>query len=45
MLKRAGLYDLQIFEKKSASDSGIANNEIKQNIQLPEDLHKPIIRN
>ena len=25
--------------------SGIVNNEIKQNLQLAEELHKPIIRN
>ena len=29
---------------KSVSDSGIANNEIKQNLQLAKQLHKPIIR-
>ena len=29
---------------KSVSDSGIANNEIKQNLQLAKELHKPIIR-
>ena len=33
------------FDKKSTSGSGITNNEIKQNLQLPEELHKPIIRN
>ena len=32
-------------DKKSASGSGIANNEIKQNLQLAEELDKPIIRN
>ena len=32
------------FEKKSAG-SGVANNEIKQNLQLAEELRKPIIRN
>ena len=39
------------FEKKSAllldksvSGSGVANNGIKQNLQLAEELHKPIIR-
>ena len=32
------------FDKKSAG-SDVANNEIKQNIQLAEELHKPIIRN
>ena len=33
----------KFFDKKS-SGSG-ANNEIKQNIQLADELHKPIIRN
>ena len=32
------------FDKKSTG-SGVANNEIKQNLQLAEELHKPIIRN
>ena len=32
------------FDKKSA-DSGVPNNEIKQNLQLAEELHKPVIRN
>ena len=32
------------FDKKSKV-SGIANNEIKQNLQLAKELHKPIIRN
>ena len=32
------------FDKKSKG-SGVANNEIKQNLQLAEELHKPIIRN
>ena len=31
--------------KTSSSGSGITNNEIKQNLQLAEELHKPIIRN
>ena len=31
-------------DKKSAG-SGVTNNEIKQNLQLAEELHKPIIRN
>ena len=42
----------KFFDKKSASlsdksvsGSGVANNEIKQNLQLAEELHKPIIRN
>ena len=38
------------FDKKSASGNGVTtlankpalNNEIKQNLQLPEELHKPI---
>ena len=34
----------KFFNKKSAG-SGIANNEIKQNLQLAKELHKPIIRN
>ena len=32
-------------DKKSSSGSGIANNKTKQNMQLAEELHKPIIRN
>ena len=32
------------FDKKSKG-SGIAINEIKQNLQLAKELHKPIIRN
>ena len=35
----------KLFDKKSASSSGIPNNEIKQNLQLADELHKPIIRN
>ena len=31
------------FEKKSKG-SAVANNEIKQNLQSAEELHKPIIR-
>ena len=31
------------FDKKSTG-SGVANNEIKQNLKLAEELHKPIIR-
>ena len=34
----------KFFDKKSAG-SGVANNEIKQNLQLAKELHKPIIRN
>ena len=33
----------KIFDKKSTG-SGVANNEIKQNVQLAKGLHKPIIR-
>ena len=33
----------KFFDKKSKG-SGIANNEIKQNVQLAEELPKPIIR-
>ena len=29
---------------KSVTGSGVANNEIKQNFHLAEELHKPIIR-
>ena len=32
------------FDKKSVGSSA-ANNEIKQNLELAEELHKPIIRN
>ena len=34
----------KFFNKKPASGSGVANNEIKQNLQLAEELHKPIIK-
>ena len=37
----------KFFDKKSSS-SGVpmlANNDIKENLQLAEELHKPIIRN
>ena len=34
----------KFFDKKSKR-SGVANNEIKQNLQLPEKLHKPITTN
>ena len=41
----------RFFDKKSASlsdksvsGSGVANNKIEQNLQLAEELHKPIIR-
>ena len=29
---------------KSVSGSGVASNEIKQNLQLAKELHKPTIR-
>ena len=29
---------------KSVSSSGVANNNIKQNLQLAKELHKPVIR-
>ena len=34
----------KFFDKKSKG-SGVATNEIKQNLQLAKELHKPIIRN
>ena len=33
----------KFFDKTSAG-SGVANNEIKQNLQLAKELHKPIIK-
>ena len=30
---------------KSAAGNGVANNEIKQNLQLVKELHKPTVRN
>ena len=44
-LRRLSSMVYKFFDKKSASGSGIANNEIKQNPQLAGELHKPIIRN
>ena len=35
----------KFFDKKSTSGSGVANNEVKQNLQLAKELHQPIIRN
>ena len=35
----------KFIDKKSTSGSGVANNEIKQNLQLAKELHTPIIRN
>ena len=34
----------KLFDKKCAG-SGVANNKIKQNLQLAEELHKPVVRN
>ena len=33
----------KFFNKKSASGKGVVNNDIKQILQLAEELHKPII--
>ena len=38
------LWFIIFFDQKSRG-SGFANNEIKQNLQLVKELHKPIIRN
>ena len=35
----------KFFDKKSASGSDVANNEIKQNLQFAEEIHKPVITN
>ena len=35
----------KLFDEKTASGSSVASNEIKQNFQLAEELHKSIIRN
>ena len=34
----------KIFDKKSSGRAVAANNMIKQNIQLADELHKPIIK-
>ena len=34
----------KFFDKKSKG-SGVVNNEIKQNLQLAKELHKPVSRN
>ena len=34
----------KFFDKKSQGSGITANNEIKENIQLADELHKPIIR-
>ena len=38
------LWFTKFFDKKSAG-SGVDNNVIKQNLQLIEELHKPVVRN
>ena len=43
-IKETCFYAYNFFDKK-LKGSGVANNEIKQNFQLPKELHKPIIRN
>ena len=30
---------------KNSKGSGVVNNEVKQNLQLPKELHKPFVRN
>ena len=44
-IKEDQLQVVYIFFDKKAKGSGITNNEIKQNLQLAKELHKPIIRN
>ena len=44
-IRGTGFCGLQIFDKKSASHGSVANNEIKQNLQLAGELHKPISKN
>ena len=44
-IKEVLLLWLTNFLIKKSAGSGVANNEIKQNLQLAEELHKPIIRN
>ena len=34
----------KFFDRKSASGNGVANDGIKQNLQLAEELQKPIVR-
>ena len=34
----------KFFEKKSAGSGIVNKNDTKQNLQLPDELHKPIIR-
>ena len=38
------LWYIRFFAKESQGSGITANNEIKENIQLADDLHKPIIR-
>ena len=42
MTKWSGFHGLYFFNKKSRG--GGVNNEIKQNEQLAEELHKPVIK-
>ena len=42
-IKEVLLLWLKMFDKNSTG-SGVANNEIKQNLQLAEELHEPITR-
>ena len=41
--RRLAFMVYRFFDKTSAGN-GIANNEVKQNLQLAEELHKPIIK-
>ena len=43
-IKEDELQMVYIFFDKKPKGSGITNNEIKQNLQLAKELHKPIIR-
>ena len=40
-----GLASVYKFFDKRSKGSGVVNNDIKQNLQLAKELHKPIIRN
>ena len=40
-----GIKEDQLLLYKTSTGSGISNNDIKQNLQLAKELHKPIIRN
>ena len=43
-IKEDELQMVYIFFDKKPKGSGITNNEIKQNLKLAKELHKPIIR-